>query len=139
MYCTYVRLESSCQFMCVFSAKPTASESHYWRIGAWMPSHCTRRYHAHGPAPTTSRDRHITVFMSVFCRPKSKSSVFTDCSDLDSEIILSECRIVGALDGTRLELGVRLVTQQLYTYWYNTAVQNFKNYRCWSVERRQVP
>ena len=67
---------------------------------------------------------------------KSKSSVL---SELDSEIILSECRIVGALEGTRLELGVRLVTLQLYTYWYNTVVQNFKNYRCWSVERRQVP
>ena len=63
---------------------------------------------------------------------KSKSSVLRDCSELDSEIILSECRIVGALEGTRLELGVRLVTLQLYTYWYNTAVQNFKNYRCWS-------
>ena len=46
---------------------------------------------------------------------KSKSSVLTDCSELDSEIILSECRIVGALEGTRLELGVRLVTLQLYT------------------------
>ena len=34
-------------------------------------------------------------------------------SELDSEIILSECRIVGALEGTRLELGVRLVTLQL--------------------------
>ena len=67
---------------------------------------------------------------------KSKSSVLRDCSELDSEIIL---RIVGALEGTRLELGVGLVTLQLYTYWYNTAVQNFKNYRCWSVERRQVP
>ena len=70
---------------------------------------------------------------------KSKSSGLTDCSELDSEIILSECRIVGALEGTWLELGVRLVTLQLYTYWYNTAVQNFKNYRCWSVECRQVP
>ena len=70
---------------------------------------------------------------------KSKSSVLRDCSELDSDIILSECRIVGALEGTRLELGVRLVTLQLYTYWYNTAVLNFKNYRCWSVERRQVP
>ena len=70
---------------------------------------------------------------------KSKSSVLTDYSELDSEIILSECRIVGALEGTRLEVGVRLVTLQLYTYWYNTAVPNFKNYRCWSVERRQVP
>ena len=72
---------------------------------------------------------------------KSKSSVLRDCSELDSEIILSECRIVGALEGTRLELhvGVRLVKLQLYTYWYNTAVQNFKNYRCWSVEHRQVP
>ena len=69
---------------------------------------------------------------------KSKSSVLTDCGELDSEIILSECRIVGALEGTRLEL-VRLVTLQLYTYWYNTAVQNFKNYGCWSVERRKVP
>ena len=46
---------------------------------------------------------------------KSKSSVLTDCSELDSEIILSECRIVGALEGNRLELGVRLVTLQLYT------------------------
>ena len=45
---------------------------------------------------------------------KSKSSVLTDCSELDSEIILSECRIVGALEGTQLELGVRLVTLQLY-------------------------
>ena len=58
---------------------------------------------------------------------KSKSTVSTDCSELDSEIILSECRIIGALEGTRLELGVRLVTLQLYTYWYNTVVQNFKN------------
>ena len=47
---------------------------------------------------------------------KSKSSVLTDCSELDSEIILNERRIVGALEGTRLELGVRLVTLQLYTY-----------------------
>ena len=70
---------------------------------------------------------------------KSKSSVLRDCSELDSEIILSECRIVGAVEGTRLELGVRLVTLQLYPYWYNTAVQNFKNYRCWSVERRHCP
>ena len=47
---------------------------------------------------------------------KSKSSVLTDCSELDSEIIPSECKIVEALEGTRLELGVRLVTLQLYTY-----------------------
>ena len=87
----------------------------------------------------------INIFMSVFVyilafiqktSSKSKSSVLTDCSELDSEIIL---RIVGALEGTRLELGMRLVTLQLYTYWYNTAVQNFKNYRCWSVEHQQVP
>ena len=97
---------------------------------------------------TTSREHLINIFMSVFVyiftfiqrtSSKSKSSVLTDCSELDSEIILSECRIVGALEGTRLELGVRLVTLQPYTYWYNTAVQNFKNYRCWSVERRKVP
>ena len=49
---------------------------------------------------------------------KSKSSVLTDCSELDSEIILSECRIVGALEGTRLELGVRLVTLQLIASKY---------------------
>ena len=88
---------------------------------------------------TTSRECLINIFMSVFVyiftfiqktSSKSKSSVLTDCSELDSEIILSECRIVGALEGTRLELGVRLVTLQLYTYWYNTVVQNFKNYRC---------
>ena len=97
---------------------------------------------------TTSRERLINIFMIGFVyiftfiqktSSKSKSSVLTDCSELDSEIILSQCRIVGALEGTRLEPGVRLVTLQLYTYWYNTAVQNFKNYRCWSVERRQVP
>ena len=102
----------------------------------------------HTTFTTTSRERLINIFMSVFVYiltfiqktgSKSKSSVLRDCSELDSEIILSECRIVGALEGTRLELGVRLVTLQLYTYWYNTAVQNFKNYRCWSVERRQVP
>ena len=45
---------------------------------------------------------------------KSKSSVLTDCSELDSEIILSECRIVGELEGTRLEPGVRLVTLAIY-------------------------
>ena len=74
---------------------------------------------------TTSRERLINIFMSVFVYiltfiqktgSKSKSSVLRDCSELDSEIILSECRIVGALEGTRLELGVRLVTLQLYTY-----------------------
>ena len=73
---------------------------------------------------TTSRERLINIFMSVFVYiltfiqktgSKSKSSVLRDCSELDSEIILSECRIVGALEGTRLELGVRLVTLQLYT------------------------
>ena len=95
-----------------------------------------------------SREHLINIFMSIFVyiltfiqktSSKSKSSVLTDCSELGSEIILSECRIVGALEGTRLELGMRLVTLQLYTYWYNTAVQNFKNYRCWSVEHQQVP
>ena len=61
---------------------------------------------------TTSREHLINIFMSVFLRlykktsSKSKSSVLTDCSELDSEIILSECRIVGTLEGTRLELGV---------------------------------
>ena len=94
---------------------------------------------------TTSRERLINIFMSVFVyiltfiQKTSSKSKSSDCSELDSEIILSECRIVGALEGTRLELDVRLVTLQLYTYWYDTAVQNFKNYRCWSVERRQVP
>ena len=59
-----------------------------------------------------------------------KGSVLTDCGELDSGIILSECRIV---EGTRLELGMRL---QLV----NTTIQQFnKNYRCRSVERRQVP
>ena len=62
---------------------------------------------------TTSRECLINIFMSVFVyiftfiqktSSKSKSSVLTDCSELDSEIILSECRIVGALEGTRLEL-----------------------------------
>ena len=57
---------------------------------------------------------------------KSKSSDLTDCSELDRENILSECRIVGALEGTRMELGVGLVRIQLYTYWCNTAVQNLK-------------
>ena len=70
---------------------------------------------------------------------KSKSSVLRDCSELDSEIILSECRIVGALEGSVRARRETIVTLQLYTYWYNTAVQNFKNYRCWSVEHRQVP
>ena len=107
---------------------------------------CTQ--HSGRRGTTTSRERLINIFMSVFVyiftfiqktSSKSKSSVLTDCNVLDSENILSESRIVGALEGTRLELGVRLVTLQLYTYWYNTAVQNFKNYRCWSVERRQVP
>ena len=60
---------------------------------------------------TTSRERLITIFMSLFLqKTKSKSSVLTDFSELDSEIILSKCRIVGALEGTRLELGVRLAT-----------------------------
>ena len=58
---------------------------------------------------TTSRELLINIFMSVFAHILTK---------LVSEIILSECRIVGALEGTRLELGVRLVTLQLYTYWY---------------------
>ena len=53
---------------------------------------------------------------------KSKSSVLTDCSELDSEIILSECRIVGALEGTRLELGVRLVTLQTGTIQGSTVI-----------------
>ena len=92
---------------------------------------------------TTSRERVTNIFMSVvvyiFIQKTSSKSKSSDCSELDSEIILSERRIVGALEGTRLELGVRLVTLQLYTYWYNTVVHNFKNYRCWSVERRQVP
>ena len=79
------------------------------------------------------------MYIFTFIQKTGSKSKSSDCSELDSEIILSECRIVGALEGTRLELGVRLVTVQLYTYWYNTAVQNFKNYRCWSVERRQVP
>ena len=62
--------------------------------------------------------RITSIFMSVLCiyifkRPSSKSKS-SDCSELDSEIILSECRIVGAHEGTRLELGVRLVTLQLY-------------------------
>ena len=72
---------------------------------------------------TTFIERLINIFMRVWgyilsfiqkISSKSKSSVLTDCSELDSEIILSECRIVGALEGTRLELGVRLVTLQLY-------------------------
>ena len=54
---------------------------------------------------------------------KPKSSVLTDCSELDSEIILSECRIVGALEGTRLELGVRLVH---YSHILTGTIQNFK-------------
>ena len=54
---------------------------------------------------------------------KSKSS---DFSELDSEIILSECRIVGALEGTRLELGVRLVTLQPYT---TGTIQQFRTSR----------
>ena len=72
---------------------------------------------------------------------KSKSSVLIDCSELDSEIILSECRIVGALEGTRLELGVRL---QLYTYWYNTGpAQAVRLVRFWpdqySAEKGACP
>ena len=47
---------------------------------------------------------------------KSKSSDLTDCSELDRENILSECRFVGALEGTRMELGVGLVRIQLYIY-----------------------
>ena len=52
---------------------------------------------------------------------KSKSSVLTDCSELDSEIILSECRIVGALESTRLELGVRFSLH--YRYILNGTIQ----------------
>ena len=42
------------------------------------------------------------------------SSDLADCSELDSEIILSDCRIVGALEGTRLELGVGYTTIQQF-------------------------
>ena len=79
---------------------------------------------------TTSRECLIYISMSVLCtfnvytkdQLQGKELSFESCSELDSKIIFSECRkiIVGALEGTRLELGVRL-------YWYNTAVQNFTN------------
>ena len=64
----------------------------------------------------------------------SKSLVLTDCSELDSEIILSECRIVGALEGTRLELGVRLVILQLYT----TAIYLLVQYSSSELQELQV-
>ena len=72
----------------------------------------------------------VFLYILTFIQ-NSKSSVLTDCSEWDSEIILSECRIVGALEGTRLELGVRLV----YTTAIYLMVQHSsKNYRCWSVK-----
>ena len=76
---------------------------------------------------TTSREGLINIFMSVLCiyiltfiqktGSKSKSSVLRDCSELDSEIILSECRIVGALEGNRLELH--------YSYILTGTIQQF--------------
>ena len=57
----------------------------------------------------------VFVYILTFIQKTSSKSKNSDCSELDSEIILSECRIVGALEGTRLELDVRLVTLQLYT------------------------
>ena len=52
------------------------------------------------------------MYIFTFIQKTSSNSKSSNCSELDSEIILSECRIVGALEGTRLELGVRLVTLQ---------------------------
>ena len=105
-------------------------DSTYYILSCVIMDHAISPALPRGPGPrggtTTSRERLINIFMSVFVyiftfiqktSSKSKSSVLTDCSKLDSEIILSECRIVGALEGTRLELGVRLVTLQPYTYW----------------------
>ena len=87
------------------------------------------------PGTTMSRERPINIFMSMFVyiftfiqktSSKSKSSVLTDCSELDSEIILSECRIVGALEGTWLELGVR---QLHYSYILTGTIQQFRTSR----------
>ena len=87
-----------------------------------LPRYARRgREHFEIGGTTTSRERLINIFMSAFVyiftfiRKTSSKSVLTDCSELYSEIILSECRIVGALEGTRLELGMRLVTLQPYT------------------------
>ena len=64
---------------------------------------------------------------------KSKSSGLTDCSELDSEIILSECGIVGALEGTRgHSVGARRETS------YTTAIYLLVQYSSSELQELHV-
>ena len=61
---------------------------------------------------------------------KSKSSVLTDCSELDSEIILSEYRIVGGTRGH--SVGARRETS------YTTAIYLLVQYSSSELQELQV-